>query len=355
MKYLRGYSPLNETGGYPDPIKIWSDLIYEQCLTGYQTWLGWQGKFAHYQDQYHLTYEAYEDQIPGAEFLKFPVERMDITFNIIVSNEYDSPSYSGSFADLKKNKRNPQQSHWIKSHSGLVERAVVVKIFVDLYVPREAKSWPVDWGKKTLRTVINHELIHAYQFIHNTDANAQNAWYFAINTAKKKCMQRYDFDAYQDFFYCLYISAPCEVNAFSGQALYKVGPYQESLTMGQIKALETFDAEETYAAFKQELAKVHPRAVKYSELTDGRKVKRRQTGLDFLRDEQENRFEPVGAEISKYYHQACRRMGIEPAPWVRKLAGLDFLAVMRWFEPTFKRAAQTMRHKGERPTDSPAV
>lgn len=334
---------IKESMGFPDPIKPYSDLIYDKCIEYYQDWLDVQN-WSNSVYPFEINYEDHDDFIESKDFKKFPAEIINVTFRVLVLKNIEELGFGAKVYRYAKRK-DPTQSYWMKSKSGVVEKSINLKMSIELYIPMK-KSLDVEKPKSIIRSSINHELIHAYQFIHNTDVSAQNAWYDTINIVQKKCVKLLnDSVAFDDFFFCLYASTPMEINAWSGENLYKTPYYTDTYDFARnLSYLEYFDAERSYKQFLKDKdfvendAKLTANTKKYGKWSRNQK-----------RWLKEGLPDKVGTFLSETYIKGCKYYDVQkPANWILKLKDKSVLELFQYFEPCFHKAAEKIKEKGEK-------
>lgn len=334
---------IKESMGFPYPIKPYSDLIYDKCLEYYQDWVDVQN-WSNSTYPFQINYLDHDDFIEVEDFKKFPIEVVNVIFRVKVLKYIDELGFSAAVWNYAKRK-HPITSYWMKSKSGLVEKSVNLKMIVELYIPKH-KSLEVEKPKSIIRASINHELIHAYQFVHNTDIHTQNAWYDTINIVGTKCKKLLNnSQSFDDFFFCLYASTPMEINAWSGENLYKTPYYTDTHDfMYNIEALSEFNAKEAYEQFLKD------KDINRADATDlAHSKKYGKWSRNQKRWLREGLPDKVGTFLAEEYKRQCRLYEVKkPANWILKLEGKDVLELFQYFEPFFHKAAAKIKEKSEK-------
>jgi len=304
------FNKLNEASGFPNPAKVYSDIIFNECEKRLDYYINTKGKFYNYSDNFEIEYNDYKDIISDDNFRKFPVEFLDIKFSIILSNEYDKFSYSAKSYYLNKRKTKGS-SYWLKSKTKLVEKSVKFKFDFILILPSDAKSFPIEYSKNILRKIINHELIHAYQFVYNTDMSNQNAWYQTIIILQDTTNNNELFELFE----LLYLSTPEEINAKSGETKYKIlNEYIHKISKYAINKLSNFNADEYYNKI--------------------------------INSNDDSLYYMGGLQISQEYLKQCKIYHVEnPTKWIVNLKNLTFKELLKYFEPYFHAAAKRIKNR----------
>lgn len=152
---ILNFTKFNEALGFADPIKLVCELLYDKCIqiledSGFE-----DGEI---DEDIILEYDDLEEIIKSNKelFTKFPIERVEMGLSTLIGDDYDYQQ-TGGYSFISKDNST---SHFIESKSGLVDKAVNVKLYIDIELPEDPDP---DEFYNILQESILHEVTHAYE------------------------------------------------------------------------------------------------------------------------------------------------------------------------------------------------
>jgi hypothetical protein len=215
MKHVKNYGIfINEKMGFPEPIKEYSNIIYEKCLFHLNNYLGKKGKFFNKNVTITIDYNEIKNIVPLESFKKFPVEKIIVDFKInLKKNIVDKLSYDSHFNKYTTDKENfSTQSHWIESRHGVVDMTIVLRIEIELLIKQDSNSVDIEKSKEYIKENIVHELTHAYEYNLNrniTNISILSELFDDFKTSKLS----ENSEMLLFFFYLIYFINKTEINA----------------------------------------------------------------------------------------------------------------------------------------------
>lgn len=156
-----------EKMGYPDAIRPIANLIKKECRKRLDKWLSSKGEFEDYQELIEIPYEVIEKNVNvlSPEFKDYPVEFITIDFSINNIEMRDKKTkYTGFSYHITKDSAT---STWIYSETPNISKAYKIHIEIFYDIPKGSKSVEIEIMKDRIDSIIDHEVLHTYEDIHN--------------------------------------------------------------------------------------------------------------------------------------------------------------------------------------------
>ena len=238
MRKLK-FDKFNEALGFAEPIKLVCELLYDRCIqiledSGFE-----DGEI---NEDIILEYSDLEEIIQTNKdlFTKFPIERVEMGLLTLIGDDFDYQQ-TGGYSFISK---DSSTSHFIESKSGLVDKAVNVKLYIDIELPEDPDP---DEFYNVLKESILHEVTHAYEDYRRnlTGRVSDSDQALALTTVKimhseaaEKSISLYN------LCYDIYTSTGIESRAILGQIEpgYDLNNIETSSAWDRISSLAEFNA-----------------------------------------------------------------------------------------------------------------
>ena len=237
MRILK-FNKFNEALGFADPIKLVCELLYDKCVEILEESGLEDGEI---EKDINLDYKDLKQIIQNNKdlFTKFPIEKVDMGLSTIIGDDYDYQQ-TGGYSFISKDNST---SHLIDSESGLVDKAVNIRFYIDIELPEDPDP---DEFYHVLKESIFHEITHAYEdYKRNLTGRVSDAdQALALTTVKvmdskdgEKSMSLYN------LCYDIYTSTGIESRAILGQIEpgYDLENIETSSAWDRISSLAEFN------------------------------------------------------------------------------------------------------------------
>jgi len=336
-----------EKHGFPNSVKPYSDIVYDKCLERLEHWLKSKGKFYNLSDSFTIGFKEIRKNVIDKDFKDFPIERLKVNFKISVIKDkkehgFDATSYTPRTYSVE----NPPKSYWVNSH--ITGKTLFTEIELVLKVAGKSNSYPIEESKNTLRTIINHELTHVYEYTKNSSINFY--FYNAISDITKQIEDIYVLKRIRSinlFLFLLYYIEPIEMNATISEDRYKSEIMKDK--SDTINMLINYNAEKEYNKYAEDRDEIL-RKFEWYRKRKGYKLKEMEQKRKYIAHDESGELpwmERLGEHLSKEYYL----YGGPKSRKMDKISKMNLLELFSFFEPIFHKAGEKMRRKSLLPKD----
>ena len=318
---------LYERMGFPDVIEPYYEVIYDKIKKLLEGYYNRKGKLANYKTSEEITYDEIRQFVDDETFRKFPIEKIRLDFYIKIVKDVEKISYDATYFG-QSYRRNPEgETFYIDSDSGLVEKALDIKMEFAIKIPRNIeiiKSTDID---KIMLDNITHELFHAYDEFNKKKKKLSwgGTWGDIRETILKdvKLKKMMKSDTIYNFLWWLYTIEDEEVRAnIASLGLMKFDTLLDlkKSTVWKDYAGTEFDAE--------------------SEAEDAKKELKKECG-----DEAEYYYDNFGKILIQKYKEFTRNSRIERDNKILSLEDKNLLEVFKFFEAKIHEVCDMVKRK----------
>jgi hypothetical protein len=306
-----------EKMGYPDAIRPITDLIKKECQKRLDKWLSSKGEFEDYQELIEIPYEVIRKNVNvlSTEFKDYPVEFITIDFSINNIEMYDKKTrYSGFSRHITKNSTT---STWIYSETPNISKAYKIHIEIMYDISKDSKSVEIEIMKNQVDSIIDHEVLHTYEDIHNKKfkKNLQ-----AYSTAYE-LVGIHPTTEIEDLFWLIYSTSDIELRA-------RVAEFNPKIPMSKMSHdilyyLEKLDVDRIIGNTKNELI----------------------DNNNFTQKEFNEYYNDFGNKVYKLYKTVSREINMKLPSYMVKFKNKDMKYVVEYFVKDIKKRGEYLKRK----------
>lgn len=244
----------------PKSVREYGDYFYNEIIQYFDDWF-FGGMITTKVDEITFNLDDVLSNVGTESFKDFPLEDICIDLHLKhIENDgfYDAGDdvvETGGYQLISDDMIDFETSSFSQnSYSNIVDKSYYVRFQFNIEIPKKLKSIDVSRFKQRVKSVIYHELAHAYDNVKNSKIATVRAH---INDSKNLKLLALACPSVREFIHLVYFTSPEEVyaNIIGSKGFETYEEFKKFWLYKDIQKLKNFKAEEFISKLKADLPK----------------------------------------------------------------------------------------------------